>query len=274
MVGFTKLHAKIIHSSIWQENAETCKVWVTMLAMAGRDGVVEASISGLARASNLPIEAVEAALKLFLGPDPYSSDGTTGERIEVVPGGWLLLNHHNYRDLRTKEQIATAERVARHRSKDSVTSIEVTSCNGLKRPPASASESASAFEAFWEAFDRKVSKPDAIRAWKKIDPDADLAAVIIAKAKEWVVATPDKAFRPYPATWLNRRSWEDELPVAPRGKAQRPAEPPRNAMPVAVPPPVIHEPGNPDCQCDRCCAERARGLENLTVPLTSVRKAQ
>lgn len=252
MVGFTKLHSTIIHSSIWQECAETCKVWVTMLAMADKDGIVEASISGLARASNLNVEAVEVALECFLGPDPDSRDGTTGERIEKVPGGWLLLNHANYRELRTREQEATAERVRRHRERQGVTSIEVTGCNGLKRLPASASASDSAFEAFWTAFDRKVARPDALRAWKRLSPDEALAAVIVEKAKAWAEATPDKAFRPYPATWLNRRGWEDELPAKPQPRVS----------PRTIASSTQHIPnmplGSAMCQCQGCVDYRAK----------------
>jgi hypothetical protein len=134
-MGFTKLHATIIHSSIWQESAETRVVWVTMLAMADADGIVRASVGGLAHASNVSRQDCEKALESFLGPDPDSSDGTTGERIEAVPGGWLVLNHANYRDKQTRQQELTAARVRKHRSKTIVTRNNVTPGNAV--PPLS-----------------------------------------------------------------------------------------------------------------------------------------
>ena len=45
MSGWTKLFSNIIHSTIWREDNATRLVWVTMLAMANRNGVVESSIA-------------------------------------------------------------------------------------------------------------------------------------------------------------------------------------------------------------------------------------
>ena len=89
-----------------------------MLAIADMDGVVQASMSGLARCAVVSEDACHDAIEKFLGPDPDSRDGTTGERISKVPGGWLILNHANYRDKRTRAQILTAARVAKHRARN------------------------------------------------------------------------------------------------------------------------------------------------------------
>ena len=141
MAGYTKLHASILDSSVWLTDKETRLVWITMLAMADQDGVVNASIGGLAHRARVTYDECQAALDVFMKPDPDSRDGTTGERIEKVPGGWLVLNHANYRDIRTREQIATAARVKRYReSRETVTGNDVTRSNA---PPAYASASAS-----------------------------------------------------------------------------------------------------------------------------------
>jgi hypothetical protein len=103
-------------------------VWVTMLAMADENGIVSASVDGLARRAVVTIDECEKALAAFMGPDHRSRDDTTGERIEKVPGGWLILNHANYRERQTRQQVLTAARVARHRAKKScsVTAPNVT----------------------------------------------------------------------------------------------------------------------------------------------------
>jgi hypothetical protein len=274
MVGFTKLHAVILDSSIWLAPPETRCVWIAMLAMANRDGVVEASVGGLAHRANVSIEACRLALEAFEGPDPDSRDGTTGERIEKVPGGWLILNHANYRDLQTREQKLTAERVRRHREKEGVSALR----NAEKRSPASASEIGSAeseggFEAFWQAFDHKQKRPRAERAWRRIDPDDDLAATIIAKAKAYAKATPDKAYRAHPATWLNDCGWNDDLPQPPKPKFSKPSLPPQNVMVPLAHLSVPHEHGNPDCQCDRCISHRRRDISEMASKLAK-EKAQ
>lgn len=69
------------------------------------------------------------------------------------------------------------------------------------------------FLEFWYAYPKKTSKPDALKAWKKIAPDDELKAKIIdavnvaKQSKDW---TKDEGqFIPYPATWLNAKRWED-----------------------------------------------------------------
>lgn len=98
MTGYTKLFGSIVASTIWREDNETRVVWITMLAMADRDGVVDASVPGLADMARVPIEATRKALEKFMSPDPDSrTDEHEGRRVKKVDGGWLLLNHAKYR---------------------------------------------------------------------------------------------------------------------------------------------------------------------------------
>ena len=116
MAGFTKLHQAILHSSVWSQPHYVRVVWVSMLAMANADGVVEASTSGLARAANVSLEECRQALELLMGPDDESRDGTSGERVSRVEGGFYLLNYANYRDRQTKQQAAAADRMRKKRA--------------------------------------------------------------------------------------------------------------------------------------------------------------
>lgn len=72
------------------------------------------------------------------------------------------------------------------------------------------------FALFWGAYPRRVAKGAAIKAWAKLAPDQELAQTILTaiqrqrKTEEW---TKDGGkFIPYPASWLNGRRWEDEIP--------------------------------------------------------------
>ena len=99
MSGFTKLFSTIVTSSIWSEDDKTRIVWITMLALANREGIVEAAVPGLANAARVSVEDCEAALKRFSEPDKYSrSKVNDGRRIETIDGGWKLLNHGTYRE--------------------------------------------------------------------------------------------------------------------------------------------------------------------------------
>ena len=152
MPGWTKLDSAIVHSSIWAEDHTTRLLWITMLAMVGKDGIVSCSTGGLAHAARITREQCEAGLQVLLSPDADSRDGTSGERIESVAGGWLLLNHANYRDTQTREQKQNADRVRRYRERSvtdhytplqSVTEPDVTDGNALSRAPVSVSVSES-----------------------------------------------------------------------------------------------------------------------------------
>jgi len=101
METYTKLFQNIIASSVWQEPMETKLVWITMLAMADQHGKVSASVPGLAHIAGVPLKATETAIETFLAPDPYSrTTDNEGRRIEPTDGGWVILNHSKYRNMR------------------------------------------------------------------------------------------------------------------------------------------------------------------------------
>jgi len=72
------------------------------------------------------------------------------------------------------------------------------------------------FGEFWNHWPRKVSKPDARKAWDKAisknrgDPAAIVKAAV-SYAERCRLVGQDPKFIPHPATWLNRESWGDDL---------------------------------------------------------------
>ena len=98
-INYTVLKSSIIDSSIWNEDAETCKVWITMLAKRNKDGEIFASIGGLAHASRISVEKTREALEKFKAPESDSScSDFEGRRIEEIVGGWRLLNHDRIKE--------------------------------------------------------------------------------------------------------------------------------------------------------------------------------
>ena len=74
------------------------------------------------------------------------------------------------------------------------------------------------FERFWKAYPRHEAKQNAFTAFAKINPDEALLNVMLSSVARWKV-TPQWTenggqFIPHPATWLNQRRWEDEIPAA------------------------------------------------------------
>jgi len=102
---FTKLFQSILDSTIWQEPSETKILWITMLAMADRNGEVQASMPGLAKRAGITLAQCESGLNFLLSPDRYSrTPDHEGRRVAPVDGGWQLLNHGKYRALLSAEE--------------------------------------------------------------------------------------------------------------------------------------------------------------------------
>jgi hypothetical protein len=146
--SFTKLFSSITDSSIWAEDHPTVRLWITLLAMADRNGYVGASIPGLAGRARITVTETEAALAKFLAPDPYSrSKEFDGRRIEVADRGWVLLNHARYREQRDgearREWDRNRKRERRDRDRTAVDSGGM-SASGAESPPRSAHAEADA----------------------------------------------------------------------------------------------------------------------------------
>ena len=232
---YAKLWASILDSSVWSEPEGHRIVWITMLAMKDKDGFVGASVDGLARRANIDEERVQAALDAFLAPDPRSRNrNNEGRRIQVVPRGWLVLNHEYFQGLQDHEARRAYERnrKALQRRRESPGHVpdswghQETKCHlsySVAVPvPVDVPEEESTprakrlatnpeFDRFWLAYDKKVGRAASERAWKRARIDDRLFPVILEATKAYVAATPDKAFRRHPATWLNQRGWEDEI---------------------------------------------------------------
>lgn len=111
---FVKLDTGIPDSSLWSEPAETCKCWITLLAMMDSTGLVRSTAPGISTRSRISLKATERALATFEAPDPHSrSLNDEGRRIKRVDGGYQVINSEKYR----KFDYTAAERMKRHRQR-------------------------------------------------------------------------------------------------------------------------------------------------------------
>ncbi|MGY2438580.1 hypothetical protein [Pseudomonas sp. SDO52101_S400] len=75
------------------------------------------------------------------------------------------------------------------------------------------------FALFWKLYPRKVGKDKAEKAWAKLKVNQALYDLMVAALAKQVL-TPDWTkergqFIPHPATWLNGKRWQDEIPDVP-----------------------------------------------------------
>lgn len=87
-------------------------VWITMLALSDKRGLVESSLPGLADMARVSIEQCEGALEVLRAPDPYSrSKEEEGRRVRDVDGGWEIINYTKYRNRLSTEDRRDYQRV-------------------------------------------------------------------------------------------------------------------------------------------------------------------
>ncbi len=102
---YVKFYSDSLDSSLWAESGDTCKVWLTLLALADQDGMVRAAMPGIAHRARINEELTAKALAIFEAPDVNSrSTAHEGRRIERVDGGYLILNYIARRGIRNEEE--------------------------------------------------------------------------------------------------------------------------------------------------------------------------
>lgn len=228
---FVKLDCGILRSTIWDLDAETCKVWITLLAMAGPSGLVECNSPGVAHESRLPVDRVEASLAILAAPDPRSrTKDSDGRRVEWTEDGYLILNYSKYR-----EKDYSTPRVQAFRKRDETVGNAVKRCETpfsdkhshkhKHKDKDSCSETSSeprksrkvfeyteAFEARWKSYPGKGGKFEAFRIWEKLPetlhPIIDAA---IDAQKKWP-RFEGQRWREF-SRWLNSKHWEAEPPA-------------------------------------------------------------
>jgi len=157
---YVKLDAGILDSTLWVEDAVTCKVFITMLAMCKANGMCESTAPGIARRANISLEEARKAIETLESPDPDSrSVEDDGRRVKRVDGGYLVVNYQKYRD----KDHTNADRQRRFRGKNKNNSIGGSnSVTPLLVTPPFASASVS--------VDQKIVTPDGVdpQAWADI----------------------------------------------------------------------------------------------------------
>ena len=74
------------------------------------------------------------------------------------------------------------------------------------------------FDTFWAAYPKHQDKQGAKKAFEKLNVDQTLLDLMLSAIAAWKRTdqwTKDNGqYIPMPATWLNRRRWEDDIPVS------------------------------------------------------------
>ncbi len=99
-------------------------------------------------------------------------------------------------------------------SKDKI-SKDKHSIQSPQKPPVGADVTAERFDAFWNAYPKKVGKGAAEKSFKKLKPSGELLQKMLEaierqrQSDQW--RRDNGQYIPNPATWLNQSRWDDEV---------------------------------------------------------------
>ena len=221
--GFIQLHRKIVEWE-WYKNTNTFRVFLHCLLMAnftdGRFEGVEvkrgqfvSSLPNLAKQTLLSIQQVRTAL------DHLKSTGEITDKAYAKFRVITVVKYDMYQqDNRQNNSQSTGYQQASNRQSTGNQQQYNNNNNNNKGIMEKGNNNISClFDQFWSAYPRKEAKAKAKTAFEKIKPDEELLLKMIdavekqKKTDQW---TRDGGqYIPHPATWLNQRRWEDEIPV-------------------------------------------------------------
>lgn len=67
------------------------------------------------------------------------------------------------------------------------------------------------FDLFWDAYNYKTGKPNAIKEWDKLKIKQEDIPLIVEKAKKDKLSKPDNKYRKHPERWIKGQHWLDEI---------------------------------------------------------------
>jgi hypothetical protein len=125
MNTWTPLWSGIVESSLWEEDGDVVKVFMTLLARKDSDDICRLNAFNIHKLCNIDEVKVLEILKILTSPDARRVERQEfgGRRIKAVEDGWFILNGQKYRDMVEKERRQArwrrAQAAARSRAKKS-----------------------------------------------------------------------------------------------------------------------------------------------------------
>jgi len=205
--------------------------WIKMRADLRRHPKVVRMVSALSADRLRVVGGLHAVWSLF---DAHSADGTldgyTAEALDDYIGwpgfcaamvlvGWLEENgeslttprfdEHNGQSAKRRATETQRKRMARETGEMSAPNADKKRSREEKRRE-DTNTAPDGFESFWKTYPKKVGKPSAIKAFKRVQSSLNdilqnLEIMVVSEA--WTKNAGQ--YVPNPATYLNDRRWED-----------------------------------------------------------------
>ena len=234
---YTKIFASMFDGTLATRGPwEAVVAFQQLLILSDPTGIVDMMPEAIARRTTIPLDIITKGIAALEQADPDSRDDSeSGRRIVRLDDhrswGWRIVNFTKYRSMRSAEDRREYQRnlMRKRRATTLVSNVsqelapvsEVSTRStqyAVKNKhlcSISSNDSDQGFALFWKAYPKKRDKPAAIKAWQKLNPDAETAARILAavehakQSREWL--EDGGKFIKHPAGYLKGRRFDDEL---------------------------------------------------------------
>ena len=202
-------------------------VWLQLLLLAGRvnqDGLLVLSNTEIPYTEEMLATQFDIELKtVLLAIDTFKRFGM----VETIDDIYHITNWAKHQAVDGMDKIREQNRERKKAERERKKTIDPAPAVPALPAPKEPSPQERRFARFWKAYPKKVGKGAAEKSFAKYKPDDALTDTMIrAVEKAKLSRTWQKdggQYIPNPATWLNQRRWEDELPQTSTVQTQPPA---------------------------------------------------
>ncbi len=217
---YSKLFSSLVHSSLWCQPDHVRLLFITLLALSDRDGIIYGSRAGLERAAMINPDAClkRDPWKALMEPDDNSSDllrnpDNEGRRLEEIQGGFRIINYTYYRGLRDAEDRKNQNREAQQRFRNKVSPRKPRSAKLSQRHDI---ESKIEIETKKKEEGSNGSSPAPVEDWlKELESDKTYQGISVrteyGKMLNWCKVHAKEPTKRRFVNWLNRT--EKPLPA-------------------------------------------------------------
>jgi hypothetical protein len=216
MEGSIYINRKILDSEVFASEKKL-KVWIWLLLKAAYKERFFPIVIGRGE-SIIKIQRGQLIFGRFKAEETLNIDGSTiykilqwfaKEEMIIIESNshYTLITITNYD---TYQSLPTTKVTADEQPCNSQVTADEQPCNTYKKVNKVNKVNNISFDDFWNLYEKKVGDKTKLEAkWEKLtDEDRTNIMAYIPKYKE---SQPDKKYRKDPATFLNNKSWNDEL---------------------------------------------------------------
>lgn len=221
---YIKLYEQIVNWE-WYKNPNVFRVFLHCLLTAnftegrfeGVDverGQLVTSLPSLAKQTSLSIQQVRTSLAHLISTGELTSKAYSKFRIITV----VKYDQYQADNRQENSQLTGNQQATNSQSTGNQQQYKNNKNNkkkeGIDKTP-SESTPPDGFDQFWSAYPRHVGKAEAKKQFDKLKPDVELLGKMLDAIERQKASSQwqrdDGQYIPYPATWLNKKRWEDEV---------------------------------------------------------------